>query len=165
MSNSLSQAHRRYIARETAIGAVVNSMISVAFASLALGGRSSIPLWGLGGAAVDFVPQTFFMFLVSTAAVTLITRQRLRGGAVIPLDASDGGALLKGPHSAWLRGLTVACAATVILSPICIALLVLFGADEMSGMTFLFVKVAYAALASVVSGPFIVRAALARTTV
>ncbi len=78
-------AHRLYIARETAVSVVINTMISALFMERVFGGRASIDLWGLHGLALDFVPQTFMISAMSVRVPTLIARRRMRAGAIEPL--------------------------------------------------------------------------------
>ena len=43
--------HRNYIARETAVGTVINGLLSFGFATAVAHGRTTIPLWGARFAA------------------------------------------------------------------------------------------------------------------
>jgi hypothetical protein len=55
MDASLTIEHRKYIARETAISTVINVLLSLVFAVAVARGRTTIPLWGAQGIAVDRV--------------------------------------------------------------------------------------------------------------
>ena len=60
----------RYILVETAISVAINAAISACFAFLVFGGRTGIALWGSGGLALDFAPQTFMIAMMSVVVPT-----------------------------------------------------------------------------------------------
>jgi hypothetical protein len=67
-----------YLLRETAISAAINGVLS-ALAFYALFGRSvDVPVWGLGGLAFDFVPQSFAVALMGTLVPGLLAAVHLR---------------------------------------------------------------------------------------
>jgi len=50
---------RSYLLRETAISMGINAVLSAVFVFLIFRGKTKIGLWGAGGLAFNFVPQTF----------------------------------------------------------------------------------------------------------
>ncbi len=157
----LSAEHRKYVTGETVVSTVINTILSVVFAFLAAGGQDRVPLWGGRGMAVDFVPTVFMITLVTTIAVTLITRKRMRAGKVAPLPAGEGGPLAWAPRNAFARGFTYASLAAAVLVPLSIGVLHLLRVDELPLMTFVAFKAVYGAVLSLLITPPIVRAALA----
>ncbi|MEO9132181.1 MAG: hypothetical protein ABI240_13340 [Sphingomonas sp.] len=78
----MTQAQRRYIAVETALGIVINALISIGFVWLVFGGTPRIATRAL---ILDAVPQSFMIALMSTIVPTLLTRRRQRAGLVAGL--------------------------------------------------------------------------------
>lgn len=78
-------AHRRYLRAEAVIGAAVNAAISVVFVLAIFHGQPRVAVSAL---VLDALPQSFMVALMGSAVPTLITRRRLRAGAVAPLPPS-----------------------------------------------------------------------------
>lgn len=151
--------HRRYVARETAIGAVINGLLSFAFAVAVANGRDAIPLWGSRGIAVDFIPQVFMMMFAVTLAITLLTRKRISANQVQPLR--QGGSLAaKLPSNAFLRALVVGLSLALLLSPLSAGILHAAGVDELPARAFIYMKTIFGATVTACVAPGIVRAAL-----
>ena len=150
---------RKYIARETVIGMVINTLLSCAFAFAVAHGRTTIPLWGAKGIAVDFIPQTFLMMFAVTLAVTLLTRKRLRAGQVLPMQ-KGGSVVARLPQNAFLRALTVGLVLAVVLTPLCSGVLHLAGVDGVSARAFITLKAIYGAVVTAFVTPTIVKAAM-----
>ncbi len=74
--------HRRYVLTETAASLLINVALSAAFAWLVFRGRETIVFAGASGFGVDFLAQTFMISLMSVVVPTLLTRNRLRAGAL-----------------------------------------------------------------------------------
>jgi hypothetical protein len=70
---------RRQIARETAIGVVINTLFSVGFFLLVFGRHGPV---AMGAMAADFLPQTFMVVLMGTLVPSLILRRR--AGRTVP---------------------------------------------------------------------------------
>jgi len=161
-STSLSGAHRKYIWAETMVGAVFNTVISIIFAFLVARGVDAVPLWGAMGMAVDFVPTVFMITLVTTLIVTLLARKRLAQGKAPALPRSLGGPLGWAPRAAVVRGLIYALLFTIVLVPLSIGALIALNATAMPVTTFVVFKALYGLMLSLLIGPPITRAALAR---
>jgi len=67
---------------------IINVLISAGFMFLVFGRAASINLWGPHGLALDFVPQTFMITLMSIVVPTLLTRKRLVRGQSRPLSGT-----------------------------------------------------------------------------
>jgi len=156
----LSPLHRRYILRESLLSLVINATLSVLFALLVIHGNLAIPLWGLGGMALDFVPQTFMISFATAIAVTLSSRKRLRAGAVKPLTQSEAGPFARLPQNVLVRALLIAATAAIVLSPMSAGALQAFEVTRLPANSFVVMKVLYGALVTLLIGPPVVRAAL-----
>jgi hypothetical protein len=148
--------HDRYIAIETRIGIGLNAVVSGAFVFLMFGGQATIKLWGMGGLAFDLVPTTFMITLMMTVALTLITRSRLKKGAVGPLMSAR-----RLPGNVLLRGLTLALLATLVFVPVSVGALTLIWpmTGDWSFLVVLAFKIVYSAVLGIVLTPVILRAA------
>jgi hypothetical protein len=153
--------HRRYIFRETAVSVAVNSLLSIVFALLATHGKAAVPLWGVRGMAVDFVPQTFMVSLATTIAVTIIARKRIRAGTVSPLPVDKGGPFVRMPRHPLGRALSIASIAAVVLSPLGAGVLDILEVTSLPTRSFVMMKALYGAALALLVSPPIVRAALA----
>lgn len=156
----LSPEHARYVAIETLVGVVINSVLSLGFTLLAIGGRGVVPWWGPGGVAFDFIPQVFMITLATTLATTLIARKRLKAGAVAPLTSADAGWLARAPANPFLRAVLFGLAVAIVLVPASLLALSASGSREMSALNLIMLKVVYGAVLAALLTPPIVRAAL-----
>lgn len=156
------QTHRQYLLRETMVNIVIGTVLSIIFAYMVVHDKAALPLWGMGGIAFDFVPQTFMLTLATTLAITLITRKRVRLGSVPPMPVAEAGLLARLPHQALLRAVLVAVAITLILSPLASGVLHLLEITELSPQPFMVMKAVYGAALSLFIAPPIARAALAK---
>lgn len=149
--------HGRYIATEVAISALINGALSLLAAWLVFGGREAIEAAGPRGFAMDFLPQTFMVALMSTLVPTWLTRRRVRSGQLerVPWPVS------RLPRNAVLRALSLALASTAVLGLAAMMLspAVWTGSLLLPGL--LALKVAYGVLLSVPVTGFALRAALA----
>jgi hypothetical protein len=76
--------HSRYILRESVVSALINAAISAGFFAAFFAGIPSIPVWGVGNYAFDFVPQTFAVALMSALVPCLLARTGKTKAAVAP---------------------------------------------------------------------------------
>jgi len=79
----MAPSQRRYVAVETVISMVINTLISVGFVYLAFGGTGWIATAAL---IPDALPQSFMIALMGTIVPALLTRKRMRAGIVDGLD-------------------------------------------------------------------------------
>jgi hypothetical protein len=104
--------HNRYVLSETAISVVINIVLSALFMFLVFGRSPTIELWGRPGLALDFVPQTFMISLMSVLVPSLITRRRMKSGRV----AARASARLRNlPKNVVFRAIVIGCGLTVLL--------------------------------------------------
>jgi len=153
----LSEVHRRYVRRETVVGVVINTLLSVAFA-LAVSRGAPV---ALATAAIDFGPQVFMVTFATTLAITLIARKRLGAGAIPALPREQGGPLRWAPRNPLLRAVLFGALAAAVLAPLSAGLLLASGLDAVPATAFVLFKALYGALLSFAVAPAIVRAALA----
>lgn len=147
---------RRYILVETMIGMVINALFSAGFAFLVFGGRAEIALWGPTGLALDFVPQTFAIAMMSVLVPTALTRRRIRAGTLAP----DGTAPSRLPRNLLVRALLMALVATVVLGGVATVLLAAIRVGPLAFAAVLPLKIIYGALVALAVTPPALRAAL-----
>jgi hypothetical protein len=87
-------------------------IISALFMFAVFGRSERIDLWGLHGLALDFVPQTFMITLMSVLVPTALTRKRLREGRIVGYASTRS---TRWPSNMWVRALLVAAALTAML--------------------------------------------------
>lgn len=147
---------QRYVLVETFIGMVINAAISAGFAFLVFGGRAAVGLWGADGLALDFVPQTFMVALMSALVPSLLTRRRIAAGAI-----RAGGPPSPLPRNLLLRALLLALLATILLGGVATLILALVLNGPVPFWTLLPFKIAYGAFVAALITPMALRAALA----
>lgn len=99
----MTPAQRRYVRTEMAIAAVINAALSAVFVWLAFGGQAVVPVLGWRGLAVDTVPQSLMVALMSCLVPTVLTRRRLAAGRVTALSPGH-----RWPRHGLVRALLVA---------------------------------------------------------
>ena len=134
----------QYVLREVVIAIAINSIFSAVFAYIVFGDRSRVDLWGWNGLAVDFVPQTFILTVMTVVATTLVTRQSIRSGKVSV--HSVGKTLQWLPVNLGARSVLLGVAATILFGGLVVcALSALWsGANEFAAV--LLIKVTYGAI-------------------
>jgi pilus assembly protein TadC len=148
--------HGRYIATETGISAVINAALSLLAAWLVFHTRTAIGATGVGGYAVDFLPQTFMVTFMSTLVPTWLTRRRVRSGQLAKSPRSG----LPLPHNVFLRALAIALTATLVIGVACMLVSRQWNAP-LQFDALLILKVVYGVLLSIPITRFVLRAALA----
>jgi hypothetical protein len=149
--------HRRYLLVETLISAVINSVLSLFFAWVVFGRLGMIELAGPAGLAVDFLPQTFMVALMSTLVPTLLTRKRVRQAQIAALATAPW----KLPGNLLLRALLVAVVAVLVLGGAAMLLTPVFVTGPIPRNSAFVLKVVYGALISVPITMLALRCALA----
>ena len=104
----------KYLAVETAISMVINSLLSLAFAWLIFHGHDHVAISGPGGLVRDAGPQTFMIALMGTLVPSMITRQRIRAGHLDAWLQRHSGASQGRGSTIFLRALIIAVAAMVL---------------------------------------------------
>jgi hypothetical protein len=145
----MTRAHRNYTAVEMAVSVVINGTLSLVFAWLIFGGRPAVGLWGLPGLALDFIPQSLMVALMSTIVPTLLTRARLRRGKLV--GCAPGHSRL--PQNLFVRALAITFASMVAGSAVAVLLLKLLASQPLPITAVYAIKVAYGGmLGAVVTG-------------
>jgi hypothetical protein len=155
---SIPAAHRKYLLIETLISVIVNSLLSLFFAWVVFGKRENVDLWGPGGFAIDFLPQSFMVALMSTLVPGLLTRRRLRAGKVAPLK----GLGLPMPRNLLLRALLMALLAVIVFGGLGVLLSSVMWSGPVTPKAVLALKVLYGAVISVPITLVALRAELAQ---
>lgn len=154
----MTQELTRVIRKEAAIAAVVSALISAVFVFALFGDSHPAPLWGAGGAAVDFLPQTFVLSLMSALVPALSMRRKL---APEKLEAVAGKAW-RLPRHPFARSLLIAVLATLAGSPCGTALLWVIAGGNIDFVVLLVTKMAYSALVATLVAQVSIRATLAQ---
>lgn len=144
-----------YIRREMLISVAINAALSVLFFFLVFGGVKSVPLWGVGGWVLDFIPQSFMIALMSTFVPGVLAAKRVRAGLVLP---HTGRSLL--PRSLVLRAILMACLTAVGGTVIVAGMIAAGGLDRLPFAFAGALKVAYGGLLAALVTPPTLRAAL-----
>jgi hypothetical protein len=145
----MSPALRAYVVKETAISIVINSVLSAFFVWLMFGGRTQVPLWGVGNLAFDFVPQTFMISLMSVLVPSALTRKRRRAGAV----GSCEPVLSWLPRNLPLRALLAAVGGVLLFASLGTLLLAALAPDPLPMASVWPMKIVYGALVAVIVTP------------
>jgi hypothetical protein len=145
---------RRIVARETAISVAINMAISAAMFLALFGLRGPAIVRGLGGYAVDFLPQTFMVALMGSLVPGLLTAARAGSRERLSLLR------LRGAIALVARALLVAMLASLVAGGGAVAILLGFGIVEVAPLAGLLVKMAYGGLVALGVTPAAVRFAL-----
>lgn len=146
-----SVASSRHIARETAVSTGINAAISVGFFVLVFGEVDSVPVWGMGNYAFDFLPQSFAIGLMATLVPGLLCRRAIAAGRF-------GGNATPTPASVIVKAVLNALAALVLGAGLCALALWAAGVEEIDQVTAFVPKVLYGA----VLGAIVTRLTLGR---
>lgn len=149
--------HGRYILLETTISIFINIVISALFVLLVFGHSDHIDLWGLHGFAMDYLPQTFMISLMSVIVPTFLTRRRLRTGRMPQRESALTTWL---PANMILRGLLLACIAALILGAVAVWITASLWPETPDYTNLLLVKLAYGAVVASILTPIGLLAAL-----
>lgn len=152
----MSDAVRRYVLIETLISVIINSVLSACATWLAFSGLATIGLWGARGLALDFIPQSFMVGLMSALMPTLLTRRRRLRGRALRIEGPPS--LL--PRNLILRALWFALAAVVVGGGAAVLLLWRVGPETYGFATVVAMKVSYGAVVALVVTPNALSAAL-----
>ncbi|MFN3388280.1 MAG: hypothetical protein ACK40O_05065 [Allosphingosinicella sp.] len=148
--------HRRFLNVQLAVSALLNAAISALFVWIVFGGRALVPLWGARGLAIDLVPTTFMITLMTAIALTLATRAAVRSGRLPRLDRRR-----RLPRPVLLRAPLLALAFTLALVPLSALLLSLVWTGDWSYRAVMAFKIAYGVGLGFLVTPVVVRAVLA----
>lgn len=151
----------RYLLIETLISIAINAAISAGFAVFVFAGQPEIGLWGPSGLALDFVPQSFMIALMSVIVPTALTRRRVDAGTLVA--RADKWPWL--PRNLLLRALFAAVGSAVLLGGAATTLLAAAWTGPLGFPAVLALKISYGAFVALLVTPPALRAALSdRTT-
>lgn len=152
----MTDAHRRYIRIETGISTVLNTIFCLLFGWIVFGGRERLPFAGADGIGVDIFPTVFMSTLMTAVALTLLTRARLRKGAVTVMS----GPPTRLPRFFLLRAIVCGLAAALAIAIPTYLALSLINPGEWTFGGMMAMKALFGAAIGLVVTPFILRAAL-----
>lgn len=143
-----------YIARETLIACVINTLFTLGFFFAVFSGEATVsPALG-SQFSLDYLPQAFFVGLFSALPITLITQKRLRDGLQLDVDASR----VPLPQNALLRIVCLAVASLIIFGGLAILLSAALLPGATSFTLALIVKVVFALVITITIAPLAIRA-------
>lgn len=145
----------QYVRRETGVGVIMASVLTVLVFFVVFGGLAEIPTWGRSGWVFDFVPQSFMIALMGTLIPGVLAQRKLRAGVVMSLPGT-----MRLPRNLVVRALILAVVSAVLGTAL--VAVVTFAAQQESlafGVA-LMLKVAYGALLAALITPLGLRAAL-----
>ena len=151
---------RRYVAFETALAVLINSLLSLVFGLALSQGVERVPVRGMHGAAMDFFPQVFMITFATTLVTTLLTRKRIRAGKVAAMRGGRAGLLKDAPRPALVRAVLLALVLALVLAPLSATVLYIGGFDSIPVSVFLVMKVVYGAVLASVIAPPVIRSAM-----
>ena len=127
-----------YVARETAVSAIISGAISTGFFFGLFGLRQPAPVQGWGGYAMDFVPQSAPVAFMACLVPALLVRQAAKSGRIAAKVQLGAGALV---------GLASACAMLGALVGGGVALIWIgSGVAAVAPLPALLIKIGYGAL-------------------
>lgn len=138
----------QYVRTETKFSAIGSIVVTVLFYTLAFGVLQPVPVRGLGHYAFDFLPQSFMTALICTWLPGIVTRKRVRSGAVA-LAASAG----EPGKSVLTGGLTFAFAALIVGGVGVAGTLYLSGVETIDWTVGLVGKIVFAGIVAIIVTP------------
>ena len=152
----MSAAVRTYVVVETLVSVFMNTLLSACATWLAFGGHAVVGLWGGQGLALDFIPQSFMVGLMSGLMPTLLTRRRRRQGRVLRIEGRPPAL----PGNLLLRALLFAVATVVIAGGAAVLLLWRFGPETYGPGVLFAIKTSYGAVVALIVTLIALRAVL-----
>jgi hypothetical protein len=146
---------KKYILIETGINVVVTIIITGIIFFIGFGNAKQLPVWGMGGYAFDFVPQSFLTALISILVPGAIMRKRIAKGALSPAAAD-----LPYPRPLILRGLIYGLLSVVVGSGGVALLLTVGRVNEIDWLAAFVAKAGFGALLAAIITPIGLHAVL-----
>ncbi len=131
-----------YIRTEVLISVLINTVLSVAFVIGVFHGQARIPVLGTHSVVRDMAPQTFMVTLMSCLVPGLVTRRRLRTGALGWHPGINGTRAVHVVVSAVLAALAM----TLLVTSLCWLVLPHLLPDGVTFSVLLIAKAAFGAL-------------------
>jgi hypothetical protein len=145
-----------YIARETLVSVVINTVLSLLFFRLVFASGQPVPVWGVGAFVFEFGPQAFLIALMATLVPGALAGRALRAGRVA---AWTGRSIL--PAALGRRAVLMALVSAGLAVAVAGGVLGAAGLASLPYAQALAVKLAFGAGLAVVVTPLGLRAALA----
>lgn len=138
--------HKKYIAIETLISSMINGAFSFVFAYLAF---HKVGYVSSNQVLIDAIPQSLFVAFFAVFIPTLITRHRLRKGAISPLSYHSH----NWPDHALLRALTAGIFIAILSAGLHFIVLKVLATDTFEFQNLLAFKVVYGVVLSILITP------------
>ena len=148
----------RYMALETVISIIANTVLVTAVGILVFGQKQTVSVWAPGGVEFDILLQTSTVAFFSSLVPGLLTRWRIRRGKV----GRGGAPLVRLPSSLFLQSLLIALIAIVLVVPGATALIEWQAKASLPLVPFLAFKMILTVIASAVATPIGLSAILAK---
>lgn len=148
---SANSARHRYVVNNAVISVAISMVISAAFFFAVFGQQPLIAVFGMGGLAFDFIPQTLAAGFMAAFVPAMQTRARMKSGAIAGQPPRTAGVIGCAAKLA-LAGLVLAAAVTGVLW--------LLGIGAMGWTAALILKVAYGGLLGLIITPLALNAIL-----
>ena len=148
----------RYVALETAISIVANTVLVTAVGILIFGKKHTVDVWAPGGVEFDILLQTSTVAFFSSLVPGLLTRRRIRRGRI----GRGGAPLVRLPSSLLLQSLLISLIAVVLVVPGATALIEWQAKASLPLVPFLVFKMILTVIASAVATPIGLSAILAK---
>lgn len=145
----------QYVRRQTSVGVIIASVLTVLLFFVVFGGLATIPTWGPGGWVFDFLPQSFMIASMGTLVPGVLTRRKLRAGVVAALPGTT-----RLPRNLVVRALSLAVASAALGTALVAAVTFATQQESLAFAVALTLKVAYGALLAALITPLGLRAAL-----
>jgi hypothetical protein len=146
---------RAYLRTEIRLSIAINMVLSLVFFLLVFGFALLVPVAGIGGYAVDFIPQSFMIALMSTLMPGIVTAGRIRSERIVGEPQSS---------AALVRRSALTALGALLFGVVIAALLLVVTADAALPLGWaLSAKLLYGGLLAAVVTPIGLRAALRAT--
>ncbi len=151
------EARHAYLRKESMLSIVINSVLSLLFFLVVFGvdPAGAVRLGGVGGYAIDFLPQSFMVALMSALVPGVITGARIRGGKIAGAPEATG--------ALAARSMLTAVLALIVGGAIAFVLSLLTGNTALAWFPALVAKIVYGAILAAIVTPVGLRAALRQT--
>jgi hypothetical protein len=145
-----------YIRKETLISSIINALISIAFFAALFRNAPQLILGDTSRLTMDFLPQAFFVGLFAALPASLLTMKRIKAGTVT-LDGEGRPPL---PQSLPLRIAFLALGSLLLFGGGAVLIFSLLAPIELSFVSALVMKTAYAIFITLIITPLAIRSLL-----
>jgi hypothetical protein len=133
---------RTYIFQETAVAAIINATLNFGLAWSAYHDLKTVPVLGLGGAAIDLACIPLYIGFLATIISTPLTRGRARRGTIYPVgDARAPRCLAWFPQNLYGRALVACAVSGCLFGFIILATMIIVQRPSLPSVTVILLKV------------------------